>query len=218
MNEFIQNFVLTSPPAQEPITLAQAKVQCRVDVSDTTEDDFISGLITAAREYVETRVRRTYVSRSYQLRMNRFPYLFPASYYPFYTLERLPNQLWGKIELPKPPLISVDFITYVDNNGDTQTLDPSQYQVDVGGYLPGYITPAYGLTFPSTRYQMDAVIVDYTAGFSDPTTIPRGVCQAIGMCVGHWFRNREAVSEGSFTEVPMAVDALLSSQLWGSYR
>jgi uncharacterized phiE125 gp8 family phage protein len=215
MNELVTNLIVTTPPASEPVTLADARLHCRVEISD--DDALISALITAAREYCEKEVRRAFITRSYQLRMTRFPYSVPIAYYPFYTLERMPNQLFGTIELPRPPLISVDAVKYIDANGTLQTLDPTLYQVESGGVCQGLITPAYGLLFPVTRYEMGAVQVNFTAGYSDPTQIPSSLKAAMKLCIGHWYRNREAVSEGSFAEVPMAVPALLSSLEWGFY-
>jgi uncharacterized phiE125 gp8 family phage protein len=215
MNELVQNLVITSPPAVEPVTLDEAKLHCRVEIS--ADDALISSLVVAARQYCEKEIRRSFVTRSYQLRLNRFPYTFPVAFYPFYTLERLPNQLYGTVSLPRPPLIAVQSIIYVDVNGTPQTLNPSQYQVDAGGVSQGVITPAYGLIFPATRYQLDAVLVNYTAGYGDNTAVPDAIKAAIKLCVGHWYRNREAVSEGSFAEVPLAVPALLSAFDWGFY-
>ncbi|MBF5006003.1 head-tail connector protein [Diaphorobacter caeni] len=44
----------TSPPSAEPITLAEAKTQIRVDAEQIDEDGLIQAFISAAREFAET--------------------------------------------------------------------------------------------------------------------------------------------------------------------
>lgn len=45
----------------EPVSLAEAREQVRLDAGDTSEDAWLSGLIIAARRSVETRTNRTIV-------------------------------------------------------------------------------------------------------------------------------------------------------------
>ena len=121
------------------------------------------------------------------------------------------------IRLPKPPLIAVSSITYVDACGLTQTLDPSLYLVHAGGITQGVIAPAYGKIFPPTRCQLDAVKVTYTAGYGPASAVPQGIVQAILLCIGHWYEHRTAVAEGSWGPIPRGVEALLAPYSWGSY-
>jgi uncharacterized phiE125 gp8 family phage protein len=215
MNEFIQNLVTVTPPVEEPVSLALAKSHLRLTY--TSQDALVSGLISAAREYCEKEVQRAFVTRTYELRLNRFPVTLPFAYLPYFSLERMPNQTYGIIRLPKPPLVSVDSISYVDNNGDVQPLDPTLYQVDAGGVLQGTVAPAYGLVWPQSRYMLDSVRVQYTAGYGAASDVPASIIQAMLLLIGSWYRNRESVTPSAFTELPMATKALLSSFKWGSY-
>jgi CTP:molybdopterin cytidylyltransferase MocA len=45
----------------EPVALAEIKVHLRLDVSATSEDVYLQGLLTAARRAVEIRTARTIV-------------------------------------------------------------------------------------------------------------------------------------------------------------
>jgi uncharacterized phiE125 gp8 family phage protein len=216
VNDFVQNLVMTVPPATEPVSLATAKNHLRVDIS-TDDDAMISALIIAARMLCEKETRRSFVTRTYELRLNRFPFAYPLAYLPAYSLERMPTSIYGRIHLPKPPLLAVSSITYIDVNGTVQTLDPGQYLVDSGGVTQGVITPSFGAYFPQTRYQIDAVKITFDAGYGDETTVPVVATQAMLLLMGNWYRNREAVTEGSFSELPMGVKALLSTLSWGSY-
>ena len=46
-----------TPPAVEPVTVAEAKAHLRVDISD--DDTYIGTLITAAREWCEEYLDRS---------------------------------------------------------------------------------------------------------------------------------------------------------------
>lgn len=163
---------LVTPPAAEPITLAQAKAHLRVE-SDY-DDTQISGLITASREAVEAYTRRTLLHTVWEYRMDG---CFP----------------W-EIRLPRGPLRTTTglAITYVDDAGDTQTLAADQYQVSLGNV--GVIRPAYGLTWPTTRSQMDAVAVQFTAGEASASLIPGALLTGLLMELGNRYAYRESVT------------------------
>lgn len=214
-NEFIQNLAVLTPPAEEPVSLTTAKLHLRQTL--TYDDALITSLITAARELVEKEVRRALVTRTYQLRLNRFPFYVPAFAMNPLVFERLPMGTYGQIHVPKPPLIVVNSINYVDPSGTPRLLDPSQYQVDAGGCLQGTICPAYGLYFPQTRWSLDCVTISYDAGYGAASQVPLSLCQAMLLMVGHWYRNREATTEAKFAELTLGARALCSSFKWGSY-
>ena len=58
-------------PAVEPLTVAEAKLHLRVDISD--DDTYIGTLITAAREWVENYLDRTLITTQLILRAAEFP-------------------------------------------------------------------------------------------------------------------------------------------------
>src|SRR5690349_19268567 len=100
--------VQTSAPTAEPLSLAQAKLHLRVDITD--DDVLIGACITAARQLIEDWCGLCIVKQSWA--------------YSF--------QQWYRWELRLPrayPLLSVDSIVYFDVNNTQQTLDPSVYQV-----------------------------------------------------------------------------------------
>lgn len=136
------------PPTAEPISLAQAKRQLRVDHTD--DDTFITALIAKARNYVEHFCDVQIVAATFQQKWDCFPAC---------------SEVW----LDKPPLQSVSSITYVDSAGTTQTLATSVYTV-VTGERPGKIKLAYNQTWPTTRAQPDAVTVTFRAGYLRPFT------------------------------------------------
>jgi uncharacterized phiE125 gp8 family phage protein len=118
------------------------------------------------------------------------------------------------LRLPMPRLISVTSITYLDNSGTLQTLDPSQYTVDAASQ-PARIVPSVNLTWPTTDYYIPgSVKVTYVAGsYGDGVNkdiCPLSIKQAILLLVGHLYENREATSTLNPKALPLGVDALLN--------
>lgn len=77
------------------------------------------------------------------------------------------------IKIPLPPLISVDSVTYLDDNGDEQTWATDNYRVTgIGGQ--GRVVAISG--WPSVGDFADALTVRFTAGY---TSIPDPIQLAI---------------------------------------
>jgi len=185
------SLTIVTPPAEEPVTLTEAKNHLRVDLSD--DDSLISALIVAAREHAEAITRRAFITQTLKLSMDAFPV----------------NN--GPIYVPMPPLQSVNSLKYFDTDGVEQTLtEGTDYLVD-NESEPGRITPAPDTGWPATQNRPNAVSVEFVAGFGDASKVPQGIKQAILLMVGHWYENREAVTmQGNNAgELPMAVDSLL---------
>jgi uncharacterized phiE125 gp8 family phage protein len=86
----------------------------------------------------------------------------------------------------------VQSIVYSDTNGASQTVASSDYVVSTFDE-PGRIALANGKSWPSTLEQINAVRVDYTAGYgATADTVPEAIKQAMRMLVSHWYENREA--------------------------
>lgn len=185
------SLTIVTPPAEEPVSLTEAKNHLRVDLSD--DDSLISALIVAAREHAEAITRRAFITQTLKLSLDAFP----------------ANN--GPIYVPMPPLQSVNSLKYFDTDGVEQTLNEGKdYLVD-NESEPGRITPAPDTGWPATQNRPNAVSVEFVAGFGDASKVPQGIKQAILLMVGHWYENREAVTmQGNNAgELPMAVDSLL---------
>lgn len=178
---------LVTPPAVEPVTLIEAKAHLRVTATD--EDTLITALIKAARQQAEHRtVATVFVTQTWTETLDAFP---------------------AEIVLSRRPLQSVSSITYTDTDGTEQTLAVADYQV-VTDELLGRIVPAYGVDWPTARDMPGAVVVTYVAGYGAAADVPESIKSAVLLLIGHLYEHREAVSDGSMSELPMAVDALLA--------
>lgn len=135
---------LITGPTVEPVTLEEAKAQCRVDADITSDDDLIESLIAAARETAEHETGRALIAQTWERVVDAFPS--------------------AEIELGMPTVMSVVSINYVDINGDTQTMDAADYSLDAD---LGFVLPAINTVWPETLDTANAVRVQFIAGYGD---------------------------------------------------
>ena len=162
---------VTLPPV-EPISLLEARDHLRVDEAE--DDGRINRNIRSATERLDGPgglLGRALVTQTWDYSIDAFPY---------------------EIELPLPPCQSVGSISYIDDNGDGQTLSTDDYQAyGLGDQIPARIRPAFGKSWPSTRHVPDAVTVRFTAGYGDaPDDVPEPIRQAILVHVAQMFDYR----------------------------
>lgn len=208
---------LVTGPAAEPVTLALAKQHLRVDFTD--DDTYIPGLITAAREWCEAYMHRKIFNQTWQRTLDYFPIwvggttVAPCSFQDWMFF----SGYWAKVMIQLPGKIeAINSITYtLPNGGGEQTLATSDYVADLTS-IPARIVPQQGMTWPvQTLYVPGSVQIEYVAGsYGDgveANNCPQSIVQAILMLVAHWYNHREAVSEASYKNVPLAVTALLNA-------
>lgn len=157
-----------TPPAVEPVELADAALWIRYDQS--LQNPVITALITAARIDVETWTNRTLIQTEYE-------------YY-------LPN-FCGVMEIPTSTVIDVSSITYLDANGTEQTLDPTIYGLDnISIRNKVYLLPE--MSFPSVQVQPNAVKITFTAGFGlAKTDVPENLRYGLLMRLAELYEYRE---------------------------
>jgi uncharacterized phiE125 gp8 family phage protein len=162
---------LVTAPTVEPISLIEAKASLKIDTDDDNEP--LDALIRAARFRCETITGRQLMTATWELRLDAFP----CSYV---------------IEIPKPPLLSITSISYVDTAGATQVWNSSNYLVDApAGPFAGFgrVQPAYGISWPSTRSDtLNAVLIRFTAGYGAAAeAVPADIRYAIRLLLNAWY-------------------------------
>ena len=178
---------VATPPAAEPVSLDEAKQHLRVTVPD--EDALIGRCIAAARRWAEAFQGRAWVSRTYRLRLERFP----SGARP--------------IALPFPPLMAVNAISYIRQDGTVVTLSPSSYQVLTGE--PAQVLPVNGWPSESLAPGLP-VVVEYEAGYGDTSAVPEDFKAALLLILGALFENRQdEVTEGVPRPILFGARALL---------
>jgi uncharacterized phiE125 gp8 family phage protein len=190
----------------EPVSLDIVKEHLRLDVGDTSEDAYLSGLIVAARRACEKRIDRSVVGAVEILTLDRFP--GADSLWPYaITLEaRSPRA--RDIVLAGGSIASVTALVYFDRDGAQQTLASGSYYADLADE-PAVLAPIGA--WPGTAERPDAVTITYTVSPLAADDLAM-VVQAMLLLIGGWYRNPEAVAvdqRGVPAELPLSVTWLL---------
>jgi uncharacterized phiE125 gp8 family phage protein len=211
---------LTVPPPVEPITLAEAKAFLRADVSN--DDALIGSLVTAARDACERFTGRALVMQTWTLFRDDWPgearvdatLTEGAQTGPFAAAR-------GKvIEIPKPPLLSIEHVKTYDD-ADTATIWPaSNYFVDTTSE-PGRLIVRAGTALPEAARTAAGIEIRFVAGYasddsaspSDPVAnIPGGLVEGIRRLTAYLYEHR---GECGADEAAALSGATL---LWRPYR
>lgn len=167
------NIIVVTPPAVEPVTAAEAffklKLTTNPDATVTSEPEYdeVMRCIKSAREDCEQITRRAFVTQTLKMvqgpakegeRRGLLWYMNGGTWD------------WGRIELKRPPLISVTSVKYYDEDNVLQTVSPSNYFVTAG--LVPRVQFVETFDPPSVYLREDAIQVEYIAGFPPSTDSP----------------------------------------------
>jgi uncharacterized phiE125 gp8 family phage protein len=175
----------TVEPTELPVSLAEAKAQCRVLHDD--EDDLLDGLIAAATSMVEDYTGRSLMAQTWRLTIDEFA---------------------DRILLPRGPVQSVSAFTVLPQTGSAATVDSALYALD-NESDPAAIVRQPSASWPTPGDRVNPISITYLAGYD---TVPAAIKHAILMLVGNWFRNRETLLTGTtVAEMPFSTMALLEN-------
>jgi len=182
--------VRVTAPAETPITLAEAKTHLRVDSG--AEDTYITGLVAAAVSLCDGQgtLGRAMVTQTWAKWVSQAP---------------------GVVRIGLGPFIALSAVEYYDTENVLQSATISDFEVRLDGDFVN-IRPKKNKVWPAAYIRDDAIKLTFTAGFGGASDIPDGIKHALLMLVGHWYANREAVTELSLKDTPMAVEALLGNE------
>jgi uncharacterized phiE125 gp8 family phage protein len=131
-----------TPATIYPITLDEAKTQCRV--IGTAHDAVITSIIKAATRYVQRRMNVTILTTTWELFLDEFP---------------------DKIILPFPPVKSVKVYYMPDGSTNYSEFSTGSYYVDnVCAHDNAVVVVNDGYSWPSVENHRNAIKVEYVAG------------------------------------------------------
>ncbi len=183
-----------SGPDVEPISVAQARQQCRIDDDLTAEDDLLEDYIKAARELVERETKQVLVESTYEIFLNEWP-------------------CEGKVSLPIGPIIAINSFEYINSDGAYVPIEADSYYPCLLDEPPYLIYGSGG--WPAVNCRPGAIRIEVRAGYAgagspaDATNVPHTAKQAIKMLVAHWYENRESVA----TDTRM-IPTLMPQSFW----
>jgi len=182
---------ITAQPIAEPVTVAEVKARLRLSTS--ADDSVIASNITTAREYAESVTGWSFAGKTYRLTRDSFPFPHEA------------------IKLPRPPLVSVTSVKYLDSNYVWQTWDSAEYFV-VEANVPALIVPKTSFIYPPPVSAPGAVRIDFVAGAQAHTPHLEGIRQL----AVHIYEHPSVVSSEGLKEIPLAISAFfLGKRVYG---
>ncbi len=179
---------LLTAPANEPLSLADAKAFMRVEHDN--DDSVITALIAAARNHVEALTRCGLITQTWRI-----------------VLDRWPEQ--GRIKPRLGPLQSVTAARVYNDANVASTIDAARFVADPAS---GTIA-APGWSLPHPGRAMAGIELDVVVGFGAAASdVPQVLLQAIRMLVAQLYENRSLVAIGSSVAMmPPSVNAMISS-------
>lgn len=173
--------ILITPPEQDVITVAELKANLRQE--DDGQDEFLQTLIDQAVELVDPanggNLGRALRPQTWELQLDRFP----------------PWQL----DLPFPPLITLDSVKYDDAAGveHTLTVGTNFMMFGQGGVYKTYLAPMYNSFWPLTKCYPGSVRIRFTSGYTKPDDdtadpLPAGIKAYLLLFAGGLFDKQPA--------------------------
>ena len=181
-------------PTAEPVTTAQAKDHLRVSFSE--DDQEIAAMVSAARIAVEARSGMRLYTQTIEIRADNWSELSD------------PDRS-DVLRLRVAPLQSITTVNYYESANDADTLlAAADYVTDLLG-VPARIQIKN--TWPATNDYIGNIRVRCVAGYATTKAIPAHLKQAVLLLVGHYYENREAVTDLKLMEIPEGINALIHS-------
>lgn len=204
---------VVTPAGSEPVTLADAKGQLGIPASDTSKDDLVTSLISAATREAEALTQRLFVAQTVEFVMNGWE-----------PVIRLPIA-----PVDKSGVVSIKYVDWVDQA--QATLDTDRYVVRTRG--PSVeIFPVFGTIWPIVfPFAPEPVVIRFSVG-TDVPNVPANVRTAILLTVRHLYSMGERnlflkrdmviglgekfmqVDPGAVTLLPDAARLLLMPECW----
>lgn len=188
--------LMTSGPAAEPVTLAEAKAHLRLD--GAADDALVASLITTSRLQIETALSMALITQAW------------SSFIDALAADRV-------VRLPLRPIQSVAAIRLHHDDGGITTIPNDSFVLDSLSD-PARLVQRDPTTIVALPRRANAYEFSFVAGFGDTAAdVPAPIRHAILLLVAHWFEHRDPSEVGTpATRIPAAVSQLLAP--WQSPR
>lgn len=180
-------YALISPPAAEPVSLAELKAHLRIDTDH--EDTVLQALILAARQHLERIAGLALISQGWRLYLDRWPQS-------------------GLVQIARGPVVSIEAVRAYDELGEENEISLAGHVLDGAGRPARF----WLRTRPEAWQALNGVEVDFTAGFGEAAgEVPDTLKRAIMIHAAHMYEFRGAVPvEMQPAGVPEGYDRLVA--------
>jgi len=177
-------------PTERVVSVEEIKRAIRISVEDNYHDSTLLMYADSATMQVEKDCTMQLMQATFLLASDCFP------------LERY-------IYLPLSPVMSIESITYENDQGEQLIVDPATYRLDIG-------QPTVSLKRNASWPFGDNVQVTFLAGFgNDPMNVPGPLRQAVMLQVGKWFANPSMDLNDIITGNDMAYERIIGRYMRG---
>lgn len=182
--------ILITPPALEPVSLAEVKAHLRIDTS--TDDLLLSALIATSRQQIEAVLDLALINQSWSLTLDSWP----------------PSRT---TDLPIAPVSALTAVRTFDADGIASPLPLASFQLDSASNPPRVHCKTI-LTVATPLRALAAIEISFIAGFgATAAAVPAPLRQALLLLVAHWYDNRSAGDASiSVQAIPDAISSLLA--------
>lgn len=183
------SLVLQTPPALEPVTLAEFKAHARIDAA--ADDTLATGLITAARQWVEHYTHRALITQTWRLWLDTPP---DANF----------------IRLPHCPVLAVNSVQYFDDADTATVWSIGNYFADLISQ-PARVVLRNGAVWPLPIRSTNGLMIEYSTGYGGTAAaVPEALKLAIKQIAAHWYEHRGEASESGTDLIPLTALAILA--------
>jgi hypothetical protein len=193
----------------------------------SAEDDLLTSIIIATRDYVEAWTRRQLLTATWDY----FPVNWPGRYGYRGTPSQAVNPEYTQndnlqsyyIKLPFGNLQSVTSVKWKDVNGNETTLtENTDYIVETNGNQCGKIVLPWGVVWPTGMlYPSNPISIRYICGWTTAALVPYKIKAAIKMIAAGMYENREdmLLSPGRASDIENSTIPMLleSCRLWDNF-
>lgn len=177
-------------PSTTPISVAEAKANSRVDLTD--EDSLFTLWVSRAVAEAENYMGAAIIQRRVEQTVDAFPEA---------EVEIALPPAWNSGTPVAAPIALVS-LTYVDSAGVTQTVSTGNYTIDDTNW-PFWVLPAFDFEWPDTQGSANDVRVRYDTGYATAAAVPADIRGWLLAAVNFYYQHRGPVlASGKAVELP----------------
>ena len=198
------NLELITAPTQEPVSIREVKQQSYINTE--IEEDYLSLLITSAREQLEDYLEMSFLTQTWRIWWHE-PTI---PYSDYYLRDRNPLYYSYDFFLPFPffPLQSVTSIKSYDRSNVESTIQASRYFVQTTAGRRArqgrVLFDTISQVFNNLRL-LNSLSIDFVTGFVSPSAIPATIKLAIMQQVAFLYENRQDMSNKRISETALTL-------------